>query len=578
MNDIRYKLFSNILSEVASDNNSENNKSILESRVDYCKENSSILEAYNVKLDMCTKDNISIEETGYMLSEGNEIIDSIIKPTFDNINDYCPWFTFDEIVENSGSVPNFEDIGSNNYVSKLKQLETERANATTIEEIESINKEMISLGWNPSVPVNEKSFEIAKSRQQRWLREHAPIIVDISKLDTSKSILESSTMMNKLYANSGLFPVYIVLSFTGTLFGKIIRKVKGSTYTHAGISLDSDLTKILTFKFGAEWNGFSIESLDFYNTVSDEAAVDVLCLFVDAKTRAKIQMVIMNFVAKQEKTKYGFGNLINILFNKAKKNPDPENLSLVCSQFVDTVLKIANVDITKKPSNLVIPQDFEVISTNPKIYKVYEGLAKQYSDKDVEKKLKLLFDTHDYNEIKYSDIEDFTVESYFYTTDNPRANVLLSEIQGLLTPEAVVFERKIPFAFSSNGDLTINTYKSLEDMYQESHKLLTTYTEKNIEGIKSELAKLFFINSTIEKKIKKMKNGDKNYKPMKDLRARVLNDFKTYFKKVIEIEPDFDFGKYFEKSDWCTGKITVDNSTLKFSGKVIKDFLKSQGV
>ena len=99
-----------------------------------------------------------------------------------------------------------------------------------------------------------------------------------------------------------------------------------------------------------------------------------------------------------------------------------------------------------------------------------------------------------------------------------------------------------------------------------------------MEGIKHELSRLYYLNSVIEKKIKKMKKDDESYKPLIDLRARILNDFKKYFKVVAEQESEFDFTKYFKESDYYNGAITIDGGTLKFTGKLIALFLKTLGI
>jgi hypothetical protein len=132
----------------------------------------------------------------------------------------------------------------------------------------------------------------------------------------------------------------------------------------------------------------------------------------------------------KKRTRYGFGNILNILRNKAKEYPYPENLSLVCSQFVDTILKIANIDITHKSSNLVIPEDLYKLSDNPKLYKVYEGKAVDYTERKVEKDIKTLFLKNSVRNIEYNEPLDinFTGE----------AATILESLNELLTPESVI--------------------------------------------------------------------------------------------------------------------------------------------
>ena len=529
-----------------------------------------------IKLDSCSE--MTAYPKAIYESMNKEINKTIYEKDFTSIiSKAVPFFTIDEMNEFGLYYNEASNIKPEDYYKiiseKMNQLELSSG-----EERDKLTEEVISLGWNPSVKITESNLKFARDRQCKWLKEKALTIVDISSLNSDNIVCESSQSMRSVYKKNNLYPVYIVLSFTNTLFGKAIRAIKHSTYTHAGLSLDSDLRNITTFKFGSEWNGFTTESINNYINTFDDALIDVLCIFVDKNTKEKIELVIRDFISKQEKTRYGFGNLFNILINRAKD--DPENLSLVCSQFVDTVLKLCNIDITKKPSNLVIPQDFSQISNNPNIYKLYEGLAKNYNERHIENNINMLFKTTNTSDVKYSNDINFATEYYIqqYKPISGKAIDVVNEINYFLTPESIIVEKKFPININDKGDLIIKLYKSLEDEYQEAHRLLKQYGSENIEGIKHELARLFYVNSTIEKKIKKMDKEDENYKKFINLRARVLNDFKKYFKIVIEKEPNFNFSEYFQKSEYYNGNIVIDNSILKYTGSLIKKFLQSLGL
>ena len=75
-----------------------------------------------------------------------------------------------------------------------------------------------------------------------------------------------------------------------------------------------------------------------------------------------------------------------------------------------------------------------------------------------------------------------------------------------------------------------------------------------------------------------MDHEDANYKKLIDLRARVLNDFKKYFKIVLDKEPDFNFYEYYKKSEYYDGNIIIDNKIVKITKNLILRFLKSLGL
>ena len=555
-----------------------------------------IMNDDKIGMKLLELDSMNESMTPNEKAEYNLALDKLQEAKEDNsglaMRSFVPYFTADEMAD-LGVVSTIENYAFDESVinvyprlvrSLMEDYNREENKYNPITE-NRLRNSIIALGWNPEVPITEESIKFAKEKQLNWYRSREPQIIDIRHLAKDpSSILESTAAMQKEYESLNLYPIYIVLSFSGTLFGKIIRAAKKCTYSHAGMCLDSNLQQIYTFKYEAKnkYNGFHIENLETYINNSDEAIIDVVAIFVDKATRDKINVVLKDFIEKRARTRYNFGNLLNILFDRVKSN-DPENLKLVCSQFVDTVLKIANIDITGKSSNLVTPQDFYYTSDQPKVYKVFEGLAKDYNERQVEGLFHTLFRKYKTNDIRYDQAIEFSTESvmdlvYSNIINNESANHILTEMRDLLTPVAVIQEKKFPIEISGDGDVIVNLTKSLETEYQEAHKLLLLYDKadpKNIEGMKHELARLFFVNSVIEQKTAKMNKNDERYTPLINLRARVLNDFKKYFSVVLEAEPDFDFNDYFKKSEYNNAVIVIDKSIIRVTAKAIAAFLKA---
>ena len=346
--------------------------------------------------------------------EFDEAKKEILENKYYDFSDYSltPWFTLDE---EYCKLEHFEDP---DYATKVAQAMRAYKYQPSLENCTKV----LELGWNPSVELTKESIEYAKKRQIEYLKEHQAIIYDISKKDCDV-LNESSKVMRDLYKEKNIYPVYIVLSWTNTTFGKIIRFVKNSKYTHAGMSLDSDLSKIVTFKYDSISNGFEIENLKAYINTYRDCQIEVLCLFVDKKVLGKLKNSIDFYEKKNEETKYAFKNLFNILLNK-KKEYTPYDTEMVCSQFVDQILKLCGIDITGKANNLVTPQDYVTIaSENPKVYKIYEGYGKDYVDGKIEANIKNLIDSNE--DIRYKN-ETFDIEGNIgvplelaiYTIDN----------------------------------------------------------------------------------------------------------------------------------------------------------------
>lgn len=183
-----------------------------------------------------------------------------------------------------------------------------------------------------------------------------------------------------------MVPIFIVNSWTNTLGGKVIRTVTKSTYTHSAIALDTSLTKLYSFNADNKLNkfgGVSLESIDEYIKVYDKCLINVRCLFVKQSDYQIIKNVMDYMISHQNETTYGYLDLFNILFNRVKQMSD-HAMSMVCSQFVSYVLSRANIEILSKSPNLVTPKDLAFMS-NPKVYLLYEGLAKEYNKKKIDR-------------------------------------------------------------------------------------------------------------------------------------------------------------------------------------------------
>lgn len=140
--------------------------------------------------------------------------------------------------------------------------------------------------------------------------------------------------------------------------------------------------------------------------------------------------------------------------------------------------------------------------------------------------------------------------------------------------ESVLNEVKnFPVEFDQDGNLII--YKArigsiaYGDEIDDSVKLLESYRNtNNIEGMKYELAKLWFINDSIEKKLKKKLTNDQ-YKELIDHRATCLNVFKLNLEYVMKAEKGFNFSDYYNSTPFSDNSIKITANTIKYSMKAL---------
>jgi hypothetical protein len=170
--------------------------------------------------------------------------------------------------------------------------------------------------------------------------------------------------------------IYIVLTDSGTLFTKLIKKFTKSPYNHASIALDADLKDI--YSFGRKSlhfplnAGFVKEHPDggIYIKLKNTTCV-VYELRLEVNQYELIVHEIQRFEREADRFTYNFWGLFNFLLPFRVERSS----AYFCSEFVATVLKNSGVDVLGKPPGLTAPHDFMKASgAKP----VYEGRLSSY--------------------------------------------------------------------------------------------------------------------------------------------------------------------------------------------------------
>lgn len=216
----------------------------------------------------------------------------------------------------------------------------------------------------------------------------------IGKLDAIVNEQEFIDILNeKMDMDEGfgakLRPVFIILLYSDSAFDHVVEKFcKGQEYWHAAISFGPALSHCYSFNFGeAAANrvkgGLSFESLKFYQEEHPTGTMQVGAVFLTEEKYNKVKEAMYWYFSNKQKTKYSFINLLYSWRGKPTKNG--LNFSLVCSTFVDTLLKYANINLNQKQTNLVKPDDLK--HTDDRIYfKVFDGNIVDYNANEVREK------------------------------------------------------------------------------------------------------------------------------------------------------------------------------------------------
>ena len=406
-------------------------------------------------------------------------------------------------------------------------------------EKDRIKQTMVDFGWNPEIEYNTENMVLAKRRIENIYKER---YCDTLTLDLRPFIEEfdDSSVIQETKSDSGIHPVHIVLVKGNSPFSQVIGSVTQGEFSHSAICLDNDFDRLYSFNLDNQLNhggGFSLESIRNY---PKDNRLAVFSFFVNHDDYNKIQERVQLLLNNIKSTTYSIANILMFPFKHINLNLSD---SMICSQFVDSIMKMVNVDITGKDSSKVSPNFLYSKSVdNKKIYKIFDGIVSEFNPKKAERYINRM------------------------SKKAKSTNMMESEAANLLSAylyPVVLEARKFPIEIKDNGDILLtNKFVDFDSEYSASHKLLLEYEKAgNIEGMKYELARLYYMNYILEKRLYHNKYLAQKEKNMKT-RARVLNDFNKYMKVVLKEEPDFNFGAYYEASPFYAHTVEVSGSTV----------------
>lgn len=462
----------------------------------------------------------------------------------DQLKDYYAESTdesyYDYFFKNASAIINYDVINLQHkkptYSQKIIQLQDKMNSTIDAEEIDKIKQHLVDIGWNPEIQYTPESQAMARKRFTKLLSESyiRSDIIDISAEDGASNYISESNV-EKLY------PISIVLIQGDQFISKPIHVYTKCDFTHACIALDTDFNKLYSYNFDNKLKfggGFSLESV---RNFPKENRLGIYTFFVNKEDYNKLSAKMQEYLLNIKNTTYSLATLFTFPFTNVRSN---SSINMICSQFVDSMMKLVNFDITSTYSSKVSPGTlYNSASTSNKVYKVYDGKTKDFDQKKTARYLNKLSKTAKaVNESKVIAIQSIILEA-----------------------------KKFNVEITDSGDVLLtNPIVNYDSEYMESHKLLMQYDKvNNIEGMKYELARLYYINYILEKKLYHNKfiiNKEKNMKT----RARVLNDFNKYMKFVLSKEPSFNFDEYYRSSVFYPHTIELSKSTVN----TLKDIIK----
>ena len=380
-------------SELDSDNiKTDTSNSVMEYFTDYANqmiisENSTNI--IKMKLDALSPD-LTTEDTDMY---NNIITEADQFELFDAYNlPETPWFCYNEM-------SNF-DLPRSGYIKAVK----EAMDAYEKDSSEANCNAVLSLGWNPSVSVNENSIKYAKLRQLDFLNNNAPRVINISEINTT--CVDNPTVLPQLFFN-----LYIVLNRS---------MISESTiYNKFGIAFSSRMDQIYTVNI--EDNcclGFTLEQLSNYNDI------DIILIKVDKQ----VYTALATFIASHKdinKSDIKIKSLYTVLAN-TKNKYDPASARLYYLKILDIIKELISYNNDM--------EDYAVsYGKNVYLYKIYSGLSADYKEDNILKILSIL-NCKDYR-------EKFIIsncQNYNVTGNEDSAKEIYKEMLSIYTPTKVI--------------------------------------------------------------------------------------------------------------------------------------------
>lgn len=435
------------------------------------------------------------------------------------------------------------------WVETMRKLYSDYDDIKESGDINTINsrkQSMLDLGWNPEIQFNESTRRFARNRINNILEEQYSNyrIIDVTESVScmNEGVLDPDEEAEQIKVK----PIYIVFFNAKNAFNKIVRIVDKSVYSHVSISFNPSLKTL--YSFDAKRGGFHTEYLKEYADDGQTKIMQVFCILVDENRYKKMKNKIHNLGRDKSKFGYSFINLITIPL----KINYIDKTKMVCSQFVDSMLKLADMNITQLGSNMISPGflNKKLKKFKGDIYKVYTGSPKNYNPNKVISFIKSLSS----NIIR--------VES----------NIL----SPLLSLSLIKEDKEFPIQFTDDGDLLISKGKDIdfEGEYSRCHIALVEYDKAgNTEGMKYCVCKLWYLNIILEEKIHDDRTDKKKLQGYHKARAKILNDIKTYMHKIQKVDKEFDILKEYQSSPFSDDNIKIRHSTLLYTIDLFKKLI-----
>ena len=284
------------------------------------------------------------------------------------------------------NVSHEEVVDETSWKRVISELCVRMKNTSDSRQKNAIKSEISMLGWNPEIPFNEEALKRVRNSKHTM-----HIFREVDAEDYIKSI-HSFNEATYEELKDKIVPVYICLFSGKALHSRAIEWYTHTEWSHAAMSFDSSMKQMYTFNANNNVSvdgksaGFTIESIEKYWKIDPSIKFKVHALFVTADQRDMMRDAVDWYIKHQDDTKYSMKTIINIFFKKASDfgNEFKNKTEMVCSQFVYTILAIANLKLrVTKDASLVSHGDLDK-SIDDRLFNMFIGGIGIYNSKKID--------------------------------------------------------------------------------------------------------------------------------------------------------------------------------------------------
>ena len=217
-------------------------------------------------------------------------------------------------------------------------------------------------------------------------------IEKVLELSNIANILDTDIGLNEAVSSDKFSLIYVVLFSNQSIVSKVIKMWTKSEYSHSAIGFDKKLENIYSYAqdrndVNSKRIGFTIDNITKY---TEPGRIKVYAIEKPTKYVYRIKKTLNDYIQHMYTTTYNKLAILSIVINKALKKANLDKFSMICSQFVYTILSLANIHTgINKQGIMVTPNDIDqALSVKNNVVAVKDYDLNNYDYKDFYREVK----------------------------------------------------------------------------------------------------------------------------------------------------------------------------------------------